>query len=1589
MSSRRERWAINSFCLHKSIGSGAASAVFCGVCLKSALPVAIKVYLKSKLSKLNRRQVEREINIHSSLNHPHIVDFYAAFEDDARIYLVMEYAAGGDLFDEVKRLGGRVGERQVVQRVMYPFLCALVYLHRKSIIHRDIKPENTVFTKEMVMKITDFGLACNSQEERPVTRLGTLDYMAPEVLCCPDKHNPDDNKDRAELTYDTSVDAWAMGVLAYELVVGRPPFGMSCRESTMAAITSSYPTFPDWMSPAVRSFIQSALAKDPRQRSSIDRLIQHPWIVNSTRPGLLDPQRSLFTPAFPSDARISVNHNPAQHATPAIVAITRNDSCDSSMVTAFMPCSEMGNGNVSHTSTRQLHLNNSSLEHCSSSGGRAFPYQQQQQQQHTIVSNHQQQQQQHTIVRNQQQQQQSALLVQQQQQQQQHDEMQGHLQLALLLQRQLARKQPLPRCNSATFSPGFMMSTHSGQQPLALPSEAAAPHPTSNPYWHTNGAGFSRDPLSLPTKPAPAPAPAAPTHPTPQLLLHSAQSYPHPVSSSARPTHQHANPHANPPIPGPPQHNQSCHPQARAVASQAGGIGLCGAGGRGGVPFGASDMVQQAYHTGRNQASKAAGDALLLSQLHAQANRTNPRAPHPSATLDTCSDATRAAPLAGGGGGERQSSASNDRDSNNSAHNSSMPNGSDGTAPTQDSQQTTALASGTEASMGSQTLLWHQLWQQQQLAVEDSMEDCSNLAARLLSSQQEEGMYKRHLEDLKSVWEEGGGSGSRNRNHQGRPAGRSHSSKGPTKRRTPDMHDVDSGRHPHLHTHLHAPLLDSSQQAQQQYTQQYPKQQYLQQQQQQVQGQSQMQQAPWDGAFGPATSILTLASMGRQGCAEFALGLSSSGSAGGRHLSGGGTSLLDLGIDLRSPAVAPTVTSSLSLLLAGYSQTGRRLSRLGSSNGQHPDSSILAATHSNSSTHNNSGGGGSSGGHSSPTGLSSSQQPQQQPQQQCVPPTRLTPGGSQAGTTPSRLSKMKRVDNQGDIGGTSPSSPGLFLQRSAPSGSLRMVDQWGQDRGDGSCSAQQQQQQQQQPYRDTFSSVGHGHGGHSSSPGAQTVGFDLLQQQQLQVRQLLAQQQLPARQALQQAQQHTQQQQVQVQKQQLRQRQQQQQQQQDQELQTQHHQQLSSPNTAWNSVPSPSHSPTPAPPLNRSLSTHSHQPQQQQPASLDHYNHNHQHHHQQQQMRPTNSNPNHPPPQQQQYSSPRHGLPCRLLQQQHQLPSHPSRANGSSFTNFLLASFHIHPSQLMASHPLPDSSPGSAVGTPLARTPTLTPAGSMNISTYLDDLSLAIPIPTANPTTSGPNGHAPPAPDPPNLPHPSRTQSGPATRMGDPNARQHAWGVVQASEPQRVSDLSVSETPAARPPTGHSGNPARLRSVRHVHTDNSSASQIPCHLGGLVPLSQQQQQQQQQQLQQQQQQQQQVDLPFAPGFGPPRSLSLTSSNEPPQQQHLYHSPAALESSFIHGAEGRAVEQQQQQQQQHPWQQDMRTSGGSPRVAPQPPSRLGLRCSSGGGITSVHAGDSDDWEWGQGYAAMEVGIEERGQVPPQTISPREEGSRWSL
>ena len=167
----------------------------------------------------------------------------------------------GDLYEDLKRSGGQLKERQVAGEVLPPFMAALAHMHARRIIHRDIKPENILLAGDRGVRVADFGLSINWGEERPVTRAGTLDYMSPEVLVCPEKSRPEENKERVELGYGEAVDVWAVGVLAHELLVGRPPFERESREETYACISRKEPALPGWMSEPAKDFITTALAK--------------------------------------------------------------------------------------------------------------------------------------------------------------------------------------------------------------------------------------------------------------------------------------------------------------------------------------------------------------------------------------------------------------------------------------------------------------------------------------------------------------------------------------------------------------------------------------------------------------------------------------------------------------------------------------------------------------------------------------------------------------------------------------------------------------------------------------------------------------------------------------------------------------------------------------------------------------------------------------------------------------------------------------------------------------------------------------------------------------------------------------------------------------------------------------------------------------------------------------------------------------------------------------------------------------------------------------------------------------------------------
>ncbi|KAG2436193.1 hypothetical protein HXX76_006505 [Chlamydomonas incerta] len=304
---QRKYWTLSDYNIIRKMYTGYASTVYQAMCKKSLEMVALKVYHMQNLCELNHYQVFREIRVHSSLQHQNIIHLIAAFQEGTDVVLVQEYAEGGDLYRLLHKNGGRLSERQAVEMVLHPFLLALHYLHTRGIMHRDIKPENVLFTEHRVLKLADFGLAIDLTEERAVTRAGTLDYMAPEVLRCPPKNLPQENKNNPYLHYNNSVDAWAVGVFAYELIVGFPPFAGETQLDSVDRIMHSVPEFPAKISEFAKDFICQCLRKHPGDRPTVMELLHHPWVRTFQR------RTSMRITAMPR-RRSSIVYNPGSLA---------------------------------------------------------------------------------------------------------------------------------------------------------------------------------------------------------------------------------------------------------------------------------------------------------------------------------------------------------------------------------------------------------------------------------------------------------------------------------------------------------------------------------------------------------------------------------------------------------------------------------------------------------------------------------------------------------------------------------------------------------------------------------------------------------------------------------------------------------------------------------------------------------------------------------------------------------------------------------------------------------------------------------------------------------------------------------------------------------------------------------------------------------------------------------------------------------------------------------------------------------------------------------------------------------------------------
>ncbi|KAK5994147.1 Serine/threonine-protein kinase ark1 [Cladobotryum mycophilum] len=257
---------LGMFEIGRPLGKGKFGRVYLVKHRPSGYVCALKVLSKEEIKQEGAEtHVRREIEVHSNLRHPGVLSFLCWFHDSRRIFLVLEYAPGGELFKSLQR-EGRFSEAKAANYAAQ-VAQALYYLHRKNIIHRDIKPENILVGLHGELKLADFGYSVHAPSDKRDTLCGTLDYLPPEML------------GSTKIKYTKAVDQWTLGVLTYELLTGEAPFEDSQVMTQRRIVKGDMKPLPASISEEAKDFVHSLLVLDATKRLPLENVLLHPWIL--------------------------------------------------------------------------------------------------------------------------------------------------------------------------------------------------------------------------------------------------------------------------------------------------------------------------------------------------------------------------------------------------------------------------------------------------------------------------------------------------------------------------------------------------------------------------------------------------------------------------------------------------------------------------------------------------------------------------------------------------------------------------------------------------------------------------------------------------------------------------------------------------------------------------------------------------------------------------------------------------------------------------------------------------------------------------------------------------------------------------------------------------------------------------------------------------------------------------------------------------------------------------------------------------------------------------------------------------------------
>ncbi|XP_016356981.1 serine/threonine-protein kinase MARK2-like isoform X12 [Sinocyclocheilus anshuiensis] len=263
-STADEQPHIGCYRLLKTIGKGNFAKVKLAKHVLTGKEVAVKIIDKTQLNSSSLQKLFREVRIMKLLNHPNIVKLFEVIETDKTLYLVMEYASGGEVFDYLVA-HGRMKEKEARAKFRQ-IVSAVQYCHQKCIVHRDLKAENLLLDADMNIKIADFGFSNEfTLGNKLDTFCGSPPYAAPELFQGKKYDGPE-------------VDVWSLGVILYTLVSGSLPFdGQNLKELRERVLRGKY-RIPFYMSTDCENLLKKFLILNPTKRGSLDQIMKDRWM---------------------------------------------------------------------------------------------------------------------------------------------------------------------------------------------------------------------------------------------------------------------------------------------------------------------------------------------------------------------------------------------------------------------------------------------------------------------------------------------------------------------------------------------------------------------------------------------------------------------------------------------------------------------------------------------------------------------------------------------------------------------------------------------------------------------------------------------------------------------------------------------------------------------------------------------------------------------------------------------------------------------------------------------------------------------------------------------------------------------------------------------------------------------------------------------------------------------------------------------------------------------------------------------------------------------------------------------------------------